>query len=294
MITNSKNIISLSEYIQHHLIHLNNIGEKQSAIFRIDVINYDSLFWSIFTGFLGILFLWIITRYASLHTPGRLQTCIEIVIEIIDKQIKDAIVNEKNRRFIISFALIIFIWIILMNALDLLPIDLLPYIFHLTGLGVERNDPFYYHRILPTADLNIPIGMAFGVILLELYYRLSIKASYGFIKELLTEPFHSVGFISILLAPTNLIINIVEYAAKSVSLGMRLFGNMFAGELIFMLIALLGGSWNGLNIFSIGLGFCHILFGSIWTIFHILIVFLQAFIFMMLSVIYIVQVHKTN
>jgi F-type H+-transporting ATPase subunit a len=136
------------------------------------------------------------------------------------------------------------------------------------------------------------MGMSMGVLLLMLYYGLKIKTPGGFVKELFTAPFHGHGFSAIVLAPANFLLNLVEYAAKSVSLGMRLFGNMFAGELVFMLIALLGGAWTGFNAMSVGLGIGHILAGSIWAIFHILIVLLQAFIFMMLTLVYIGQAHE--
>ena len=179
-----------------------------------------------------------------------------------------------------------------MNTLDLIPVDLLPWILRMTGLGAEHGDPMYYHRILPTADLNVPIGMSLGVLLLMFYYGIKIKSPGGFIKELFTAPFHAHGIAAVALAPFNLLLNIIEYTAKFVSLGMRLFGNMFAGELVFMLIALLGGAWTGLNAASIGLGIGHVLAGSIWAIFHILIILLQAFIFMMLTVVYVGQAHE--
>jgi F-type H+-transporting ATPase subunit a len=178
-----------------------------------------------------------------------------------------------------------------MNALDLIPVDLAHVIFIAIGLG-DVDGPLHYHRILPTADLNVPMGMSMGVLLLMLYYGIKIKHPGGFVKELFTAPFHAHGFAAVLLAPANFLLNLVEYAAKSVSLGMRLFGNMFAGELVFMLIALLGGAWTGFNAMSIGLGVGHILAGSVWAIFHILIVLLQAFIFMMLTLVYIGQAHE--
>jgi F-type H+-transporting ATPase subunit a len=179
-----------------------------------------------------------------------------------------------------------------MNALDLVPVDFLANVFIWTGLGDEHHDVLYYHRILPTADLNVPMGMALGVLLLMFYYGIKIKHPGGFLKELFTAPFHSIGIGGIVLAPFNFLLNCIEYAAKSVSLGMRLFGNMFAGELIFMLIALLGGAWTGFNGASIGLGIGHVVAGSVWAIFHILIVLLQAFIFMMLTLVYVGQAHE--
>src|SRR5690606_16581409 len=165
------------------------------------------------------------------------------------------------------------------------PVDFLAWGFKMTGLGAEHGDPLYYHRILPTADLNVPMGMSLGVLLLMFYYGIKIKHPGGFVKELFTAPFHAPGIAGLFLAPSNFLLNCIEYAAKSVSLGMRLFGNMFAGELVFMLIALLGGAWTGFNGASLGLGIGHILAGSVWAIFHILIVLFQAFSFLMLTLV---------
>lgn len=281
-----------SGYIQHHLVHLNNIGEKQSAVAQFDVINYDSVFWSLAMGLLTIAFLWGAARRASSGVPGRFQMFVEMIVGMVDDQAKAIVPNAKSRLFIAPLALTVFVWIILMNALDLIPVDLLPSIWRWTGLGASYGDPLYYHRILPTADLNVPMGMSMGVLLLMLYYGIKIKHPGGFVKELFTAPFHAKGIGAILLAPANLLLNLIEYAAKSVSLGMRLFGNMFAGELVFMLIALLGGAWTGLNAASLGFGIGHILAGSVWAIFHILIVLLQAFIFMMLTLVYLGQAHE--
>lgn len=235
-----------SEYIQHHLVHLNNIGEKQSVIAQFNVINYDSLFWSILMGLLVVFCLWLAARRATAGVPGRFQGFIEMIVDMVDDQAKSIVTNAKSRLFVAPLALTVFLWIILMNALDLLPVDLLPSIWRMTGLGAEHGDPLYYHRILPTADLNVPMGMSLGVLLLMFYYGIKIKHPGGFVKELFTAPFHAHGLASLVLAPFNLLLNLIEYAAKSVSLGMRLFGNMFAGELIFMLIALLGGAWTRL------------------------------------------------
>ncbi|MCD0503998.1 F0F1 ATP synthase subunit A [Bordetella petrii] len=281
-----------SAYIQHHLVHLNNIGEKQSAIAQFNVINYDSLFWSALTGLVVVGFLWLAARRSTAGVPGRFQSFVEMIVDMVDEQAKGIITNAKSRLFVAPLALTVFLWIVLMNALDLLPVDLLPSFWRVTGLGAHHGDPMYYHRILPTADLNVPMGMSMGVLLLMFYYGIKIKHPGGFIKELFTAPFHAHGIGAVLLAPANLLLNLIEYAAKSVSLGMRLFGNMFAGELVFMLIALLGGAWTGLNAASIGLGIGHVLAGSIWAIFHILIVLLQAFIFMMLTLVYIGQAHE--
>jgi F-type H+-transporting ATPase subunit a len=281
-----------SYYIQHHLVHNNNIGQKQSIIADFSVINYDSLFWAGLMGFITVFFMWRAARVATAGVPGRLQCFVELLVDMVDQQARSIVPSEITRKFVSPLALTIFVWIVLMNALDLVPVDLLAWTFKMTGIGAHQGDPLYYHRILPTADLNIPMGMSLGVLLLMFYYGIKIKKPSGFVKELFTAPFHGHGFVAVLLAPANFLLNIVEYAAKSVSLGMRLFGNMFAGELIFMLVALLGGAWTGFNATSIALGFGHILAGSIWAIFHILIVLLQAFIFMMLTLVYIGQAHE--
>lgn len=279
-------------YIQHHLVHLNNIGEKQSAVADFNIINHDSLFWSILMGLIVATFLWRAAKGATSGVPGRFQTFTEMLVDMVQDQAKGIIPNETSRRFVAPLALTVFMWIFLMNFLDLIPVDLLPWLFKVTGIGTQHGDPLYYHRILPTADLNISMGMSLGVLLLMFYYGIKIKKPSGFVKELFTAPFHAHGVAAIFLAPFNFLLNCIEYAAKSVSLGMRLFGNMFAGELVFMLIALLGGAWTGLNATSIGLGIGHIVAGSVWAIFHILIILLQAFIFMMLTLVYVGQAHE--
>jgi len=279
-------------YIQHHMVHLNNIGDKQAAVADFSVINQDSLFWSILMGAIVAIFLWRAAKRATAGVPGRAQVFAEMLIDLVQDQAKAIIPNENTRRFVAPLALTVFMWIFLMNALDLVPVDLLAWVFKVTGLGAQHGDAFYYHRILPTADLNVPMGMSLGVLLLMFYYGIKIKKPGGFIKELFTAPFHGHGVMAVVLAPFNLLLNCIEYVAKSVSLGMRLFGNMFAGELLFMLIALLGGAWTGLNATSIGLGIGHILAGSVWAIFHILIILLQAFIFMMLTLVYVGQAHE--
>jgi len=281
-----------SAYIQHHLVHLNNLGEKQSLIAQFDVINYDSLFWSLAMGLLALWFLRAAAKRATSGVPGRLQAFVEMLVDMVDEQAKSIVSNVQSRLFVAPLALTVFVWIVLMNALDLVPVDLLPSIWRSTGLGDQHGDPLYYHRILPTADLNVPMGMSLGVLLLMLYYGIKIKHPGGFVKELFTAPFHAHGIAAVALAPFNLLLNLIEYAAKAVSLGMRLFGNMFAGELVFMLIALLGGAWTGMNAASVGLGIGHVLAGSVWAIFHVLIVLLQAFIFMMLTLVYIGQAHE--
>ncbi|OWT59154.1 F0F1 ATP synthase subunit A [Candidimonas nitroreducens] len=281
-----------SEYIQHHLVHLSNIGGNQKAIADFSVVNYDSLFWAILTGLVVVYFLWRAARSATSGVPGRFQVAVEMLAGMVDEEAKSIVPSAVSRRFMSPLALTVFLWITLMNTLDLVPVDLMGWIFRMTGLGAHHGDVLYYHRILPTADLNVPLGMSLGVLILMFYYGIKIKHPVGFVKELFTAPFHAHGILGVVLIPFNFLLNVIEYLAKFFSLGMRLFGNMFAGELIFMLIALLGGAWTGFNAMSLGMGIGHVIAGSVWAIFHILIILLQAFIFMMLTLVYVGQAHE--
>jgi len=290
----ASNVSPQSEYIQHHLVHLNNLGDKQTAIADFSVINYDSLFWSILMGLIVVFFLWRAARSVTSGVPGRFQVGVEMLVGMVEDEAKSIIPSDATRRFVAPLALTIFLWIILMNVLDLVPVDLFGWVFQLLGLASDHHDLLYHHRILPTADLNVPMGMSLGVLLLTIWYGIKIKRPGGFVKGLFTAPFHAHGVVGVLLMPFNLLLNLMEYAAKTVSLGMRLFGNMFAGELLFMLIALLGGAWTGFNGASLGLGIGHVLAGSVWAIFHILIVLLQAYIFMMLALVYVGLAHEDH
>lgn len=283
-----------SEYIQHHLVNLNSIGGSQSSIVDFSVVNYDSLFWSILTGVIVLYFLWRAASRATTDVPGRFQMAIEMLVGMVYNEAKNIVPNETSRQYAAPLALTIFIWVSLMNGLDLLPVDLMPWIFQAVGLGAQHTDPLYYHKILPTADLNIPLGMSLGVLVLMLYYGIKIHKLNGWFVGLFTAPFQAKGIGAVVLAPFNFFLNIIEYVAKTVSLGMRLFGNMYAGELLFMLIALLGGAWAGFNPTSISLAFGHVLAGTAWAIFHILIVLLQAYIFMMLTLVYIGLAHESH
>jgi F-type H+-transporting ATPase subunit a len=263
-----------SEYIVHHLGHLST--KHQDSIVDFSVLNLDTIFWSVLMGVTGCLFMWAAARKATAGVPGRFQAFVEMLVEMVDDQAKSIV--HGDRRFIAPLALTVFVWVVLMNALDLLPVDLAPAIFSLLGI----DDVIAYHRIVPTADLNAPLGMALGVLAVVIYYNIKIKGLGGWLHEWLAAPF------GIWMAPFNVLLNLIEYVARTVSLGMRLFGNMFAGELLFMLIALLGGM---ATIF----GFVgHVIAGSMWAIFHILIVLLQGFIFMMLTLVYIGQAHESH
>jgi len=263
-----------SEYIAHHLQNFST--SHQTSIFDIHVWNLDTLFWSIVCGIVTILLLRLAARKATSGVPGRFQCAIEMLVEMVEDQSK-AIVHG-NRTFIAPLALTVFVWVALMNSLDFLPVDLPGRVIGLLGL----SDVISHHRIVPTADLNGTLGMSVGVLALMLYYNVKIKGLGGFIHELFCAPFgaHPALWIA------NLGLNIIEFVAKTVSLGMRLFGSMYAGELVFLLIALLGSTatWWGFGM--------HVIAGAVWAIFHILIVLLQAFIFMMLTMVYIGQAHE--
>ncbi|MCD2517779.1 F0F1 ATP synthase subunit A [Massilia sp. G4R7] len=261
-----------SEYITHHLGHLSN--KHQDFVVDFSVVNMDTVFWSVLMGVLGCLFMFMAARKATSGVPGRFQAAVEMLVEMVEDQSKSIV--HGDRSFIAPLALTVFVWVALMNSLDFLPVDMFSALFGL--LGVEHIFP--YHRVVPTADLNGTIGISLGVLVLMLYYGIKIKGVGGFIHELFAAPF------GIYMAPFNLLLNIIEYAAKMVSLGMRLFGNMYAGELLFLLIALLGSTATAFGFIG------HVIAGSIWAIFHILIVFLQAFIFMMLTLVYIGQAHE--
>ncbi|MGZ8292991.1 MAG: F0F1 ATP synthase subunit A, partial [Telluria sp.] len=246
-----------SEYISHHLGHLSN--KHQSFVVDFTVFNIDTIFWSIFAGVLGSLMMWMAARRATSGVPGRFQAAVEMLVEMVENQSK-AIVHG-DRSFIAPLALTVFVWVALMNSLDFLPVDMFSSFFAAVGW----DSVIAYHRVVPTADLNGTLGISLGVFVLMIYYGIKIKGFGGWVKELLTAPF------GIWMAPFNLLLNIIEYAAKMVSLGMRLFGNMYAGELLFLLIALLGSMATTFGFLG------HVVAGSIWAIFHILIVFLQAF-----------------
>ena len=283
------------EYISHHLVHLTNRAQTGIADFSLTdpVLKLDSLFWSILLGVLGSFFLWRIARSATSGVPGRAQAAVEMLFEMVDNQAKTIIHNADSRKAVAPLALTAFVWIFLMNAMDMIPVDLIPRLWAM-GYEAAGHDPHHaYMRVVPTADLSITLGMSATVLLACLYYSIKIKGLGGWVGELFSAPFHAHGPAAILLAPINFTLQIIEFAAKTISHGMRLFGNMFAGELVFMLIALMGAvGFASLGGVMLWLG--HIVAGTIWAIFHILIITLQAFIFMMLTLVYVGQAHDKH
>jgi len=263
------------EYITHHLQNLqvckNDSGEWvwNECAGNFFALNVDSMFWSLF---LGVVFIWLFgsaAKKASSGTPSKLQAFVEIVVEFIDTSVKDTF--HGSSKVIAPLALTVFVWVFLMNLMDLIPVDWIPYV-------AENYLHIPYMKVVPTTDVNITFGMSIAVFFLIIFYTHLAKGPLGLIKDLtlhpIAPPTKGAGIIAApIIIAFNFILESVALIAKPVSLSLRLFGNMFAGELIFILIALLG-LWQ-----------LPLHFG--WAVFHILIVTLQAFIFMMLTVVYL-------
>ena len=246
-------------YIIHHLTPL-SVGEG------FWTLHLDTLFIS---AALGALFVWFFKKAAENATtevPGLVQNFVEMLIEFVDTQVKDSF--HGHNKLIAPLALTIFCWVFLFNFMDLFPVDILPAIGSVMGLP--------YLRVVPSTDLNATFALSISVFILIIFYNLKIKGVLSFSKELLFHPFDHW-----LLIPFNLLLNFVEYLAKPISLALRLFGNLYAGELIFILIALLPSYLQPVLSFP-------------WAIFHILIITLQAFIFMVLTIVYLSMAHEDH
>jgi len=248
---------SSSEYIKHHLHHL-SVGDGFWAV------HVDTIIISWMVGIFFLLVLHTAAKNVTSDVPNKLQNFVELLYDFIDSQVKDTF--HGTSKLIGPLAMTVFLWVFLMNFMDLIPVDLLPMIVSL--FGVE------YLRVVPTADPNQTLGMALGVFLLVIFYSILQKGMVGFIEELTCTPFKSKKlWLRILLVPVNFFLKMIEEIAKPVSLGLRLFGNLYAGELIFILIALL--PW-----------YMQWILGGPWAIFHILVITVQAFVFMMLTTVY--------
>lgn len=279
----AEHTLTAGQYITHHLGHLRSA--PQPGIIDFHVINYDTILWSVLMAVLAFALLRMAATRATSGVPTRFQAAIESLVELVEDQSK-AIVHG-DRSFIAPLALTVLVWVILMNSMDFLPVDLFASIFRSMGIhNAEGHEPFF--RVVPTADLNGTFGMGLVVFACMIYYGVKIKGGGGFVHELFTAPFGKHPALWIF----NFGLNLIEYAAKTVSLSMRLFGNMFAGELLFLLIALLGATWVGFTTQSVALAGLQVLLGTGWALFHLLIVPLQAFIFMMLTLVYIGQAHE--
>jgi F-type H+-transporting ATPase subunit a len=258
-----------SQYIQHHLTFLTKpVGDG-----GFWTLNVDSLSVSILLGLFGLGVIWWIVRGATSGVPGKRQAFIELLFEFIDDQVKGIFHHGDRNRFMAPLALTVFVWVVLMNAMDFLPADLV-------GL-VTHNVSDHGFRYVPTADVNTTFALALSVWLLMIFFAISAKGLGGWIHELFCAPFGS----NPLLWPANLLFNLVEYVSKPLSHSLRLFGNMYAGEILFLLLWM----WAATGLAGVFFGFW---LGLGWAIFHILIVLLQAYIFMMLTVVYISMAHE--
>ena len=265
---------SSGDYISHHLQNLqvckNEAGDWvwNECAGNIWAINVDSMFWSVFLGLTFAFLFWRVARKSSTEKPTKFQAAIEIVVEMVDSSVKDTF--HGNSRLIAPLALTVFVWVFLMNLMDLIPVDWIPMASAAVGIP--------YMKVVPTTDVNITFGMSIAVFILILIYSHMAKGPFALVKDLMLHPIEpSFKGPAIIAAPLimafNFILEVVALLAKPISLSLRLFGNMFAGELIFILIALIG--WFQLPLH----------FG--WAVFHVLIVTLQAFIFMMLTIVYL-------
>ena len=263
-----------TEYIQHHLHHLQwQVGDSKFMTINIDSVFFLLLMAGLFLG----LFLYV-SRRATAGVPGKLQCALEMLVTGIDGLVRETFHGQS--KFIAPLAVTIFCLVFLMNFMDMVPVDLLPWAAHSVGVN--------YLRVVPTADLNTTLGMALGVFLLIHYFGIKHKGLGLFVKEAFTAPFHAEGkLMTILLAPANLLLRLIEEMVRPISLSLRLFGNMYAGELIFILIAVmtLGSSLGALSTWAMIPA--QFVSGFIWTAFHVLVITLQAFIFMMLTVVYL-------
>ena len=286
---------TVSEYIVHHLTNLTfgklpegferydgtvvgqggswvmAHGGEEAAAMGFSAIHIDSMLWSIG---LGTLFCWLfyrVAKKAQSGVPSGFVNAVEMIVGFVDNTVRDTF--HGHNKLIAPLALTIFVWVFLMNLMDLIPVDLIPWL--LTFVGVD------YQKIVPSTDPNITMGMALGVFILMLYYSVKVKG-FGFVKELTLNPFNHWIFI-----PVNLFMEVVGLLAKPFSLGLRLFGNMYAGEMIFILIAALfsaGIAWLvPAGLLQVG-----------WAIFHILVITLQAFIFMVLTIVYLSMAHEDH
>ncbi len=282
-----------SGYIQHHLQNL-TFGQlpngswgfahtaQEAKEMGFWAFHVDTLGWSVVLGLVFILLFRMAAKRATSGQPGPLQNFVEVLIEFVDGSVKDTFHGRNN--LIAPLALTIFVWIFLMNLMDLVPVDFLPVL----AAKITGNEHLFF-RVVPTTDPNATLGMALSVFALIVFYSIKVKGIGGFLGELTLHPFSSSNiFVQILLIPVNFLLEFVTLIAKPISLALRLFGNMYAGELIFILIAVMFGS--GLFLLST-LG---VALNWAWAVFHILIITLQAFIFMMLTIVYLSMAHEDN
>ena len=272
-----------NEYILHHLTFLQN--KDPQGIVDFSVIHWDTVFFSVVLALLFGGSFFFAARTANAGVPGKFQNFVELVIEFVDTQVKDSF--HGTNKLLAPLALTIFCWVFLFNAMDILPVDLLPAVAH--GVG------FQHLKVVPTTDLNTTFAMALTVFVLIIFYSIKVKGLGGFIGELTLQPFTAKNpLVKILLIPVNLILEIVPFLARPISLSLRLYGNLFAGEMIFLLLAAL--TLHGVaQLTSVGgwaLLVAQFLLAFVWAVFHLLVITLQAFIFMVLTIVYLAMAQE--
>lgn len=265
------------EYLQHHLQNL-CVGDCDSnAIINFKALHLDTVFFSFLLAAIIVFFAWRLGRRVTDGTPGGFQNAVEAITEFVNQQVAGSF--KVHNPLIGPLAFTVFVWVFLMNCMDLVPVDLLPTIAY--GLGVD------YLKVVPTTDISVTLGMAFCVFALTIYYNIKVKGPLGYVKMFLFHPFGKF------LVPFNVIMTVIEEIAKPLSLGLRLFGNLFAGELVFLLIALIGGAL-GVGLAALFWIPLQVVFDMAWLAFHILVVTLQAFIFMVLTIVYLGMAHEKH
>lgn len=272
-----------NEYILHHLTFLSN--KEPKGIVDFTVIHWDSVFFSVTLALLFAGSFFFAARTAKAGVPGKFQNFVELLVEFVDTQVKDTF--HGTNKLLAPLALTIFCWVFLFNAMDVLPVDLLPWAGRF--VGVEHL------KVVPSTDLNITFAMSLSVFILIIYYSIKVKGLGGFIAEFTMQPFSAKNpVLKVLLIPANLILEIVPFLARPISLSLRLYGNLFAGEMIFLLLAAL--TLHGMSqLGSVGgwsLLVAQIILAFAWAVFHLLVITLQAFIFMVLTVVYLAMAQE--
>jgi F-type H+-transporting ATPase subunit a len=275
--------ITANEYILHHLTFLSN--KEPTGIVDFSVVHWDTVFFSIALALLFGGSFYAAARTAKAGAPGKFQNFVELLVEFIDTQVKDSF--HGSNKLLAPLALTIFCWVFLFNAMDILPVDLLPAVAH--GAGIEHL------KVVPTTDLNTTFAMSLTVFVLIIYYNIKVKGLGGFLGELTLQPFAAKNpLVKILLIPVNLLLEIVPFLARPISLSLRLYGNLFAGEMIFLLLAAL--TLHGVSQLSSAGGWALLVaqfaLAFLWAVFHLLVITLQAFIFMVLTIVYLAMAQE--
>ncbi len=286
----SSETLTASGYIKHHLTNLTygqfpdgHWGFAHDAVEAGQMgfwsINVDSMFWSVFTAVVFFVIFRSAAKKATTGVPTGMQNFIETIIEFIDESVRDSFKYKNN--LIAPMSLTIFVWIFFMNFMDLIAVDLIPKLFEVSVVAMGGDAHSAFMKVVPSTDPNVTFGMAIAIFAMIIYYSIKMKGLGGFLSELFFHPFGKLGL------PANILLEGVALISKPISLALRLFGNMYAGEIIFILIAIM---------YSVGIGFG--IFGGLlqigWALFHILIITLQAFIFMTLTIVYMDMAHQTE